>query len=74
MEPIKGNFDKLPAGKLSVLSGALLSKTGQLSFRSMLRWPSIARAKTAVFHTFHENKVKIISTIGLVSDELKVMK
>jgi hypothetical protein len=34
----------------------------------------MACAKTAVFHTFHENKVKIISTTGLVSDELEVKK
>jgi hypothetical protein len=35
---------------------------------------SIARANAAVFHTFHENKVKKNSTTGLVSGELKVMK
>jgi hypothetical protein len=35
---------------------------------------SIAHAKTPVFHTFHENKVKKYSTTGLVSGELRVMK
>jgi hypothetical protein len=40
-------------GKLSVLSGALLET---------MFYNSIARAKIAVFHTFHENKEKIIPT------------
>jgi hypothetical protein len=35
---------------------------------------SIARANVAVFHTFHENKVKKNSTTGFVSGELKVIK
>jgi hypothetical protein len=35
---------------------------------------SIVRAKTVVFNTFHDNKVKKNATTGLVSGELKVMK
>jgi hypothetical protein len=35
---------------------------------------SIVRAKSAVFHTFHENKVKKNSTTDLLLGELKVMK
>jgi len=50
------------------MSSALLQKLANLASAS------IARAKTAVFHTFHDNKVKKNSTTGLVSGELRVMK
>src|SRR5204862_750447 len=33
----------------------------RITKNDVLQSPSIARAKSAVFHTFHENKVKIIT-------------
>jgi len=62
-------FDRQPPReKMSALLQRIIKKLANLASAST------AHAKTAVFHTFHENKVRKYSTTGLVSGELRVMK
>lgn len=56
-------FESAPGKMSAFLRRIAIKKLANLASAS------IARAKTAVFHTFHENKVKIIG-----SCELKLMK